>query len=334
MANYAPNSAGLLEPLKKWLDDFKVSEILINKPSEVYIEKESVLNKYNVPELTPRFLNMLFQLIANENSQELNSKKPLLSGSLEDGSRVQLVLPPVAKFHTLSIRRKVIKNFSLKDYAKIGFYKTADKFDINKNSFDILPKKEQDLIMLYREANWPEFINLAIALKKNIVVSGGTSSGKTTFLNACLQNIPLDERIIILEDAREVDIPHENQVQLLASKSEQGIAKVSMQDLVQCCLRLRPDRIIMGELRGKEVMDFISACSTGHEGSITSIHANNPKIAFMRMAQMYKQNNVPSMSDADIMRELNEVVDIVVQLTKTPVGRIVENIYYKYGGLK
>lgn len=112
------------------------------------------------------------------------------------------------------------------------------------------------------------------------------------------------------------------------------MAKVDMQTLVQCCLRLRPDRIIMGEIRGKEILDFVGACSTGHEGSLTSIHANNPRGAFMRMTQMYKQNNVPSMSDADILRELHEVVDIIVQLAKTEQGRQVHSIYYKYGAIK
>ena len=166
------------------------------------------------------------------------------------------------------------------------------------------------------------------------MISGGTSSGKTTFLNACLRHIPIDERILLLEDVREIDTPHPNQVSLLASKGDQGLSKISMQDLVQCCLRLRPDRIIVGEIRGKEVLDFLGACSTGHEGSLTSIHANNPRVALMRMTQLYKQNNVPSMSDQDIMREINEVVDIIVQVGKGTKGRLVQSVYYKYGQLQ
>ncbi len=118
-------------------------------------------------------------------------------------------------------------------------------------------------------------------------------------------------------------------MQLLASKHAQGSAKINMQDLVQCCLRLRPDRIIMGEIRGREILDFISACSTGHEGSLTTIHANSPRIAFMRMTQMYKLNNVPAMSDEDILRELKEVIDIIIQVEKTADGRIAKSIYYK-----
>ena len=106
-----------------------------------------------------------------------------------------------------------------------------------------------------------------------------------------------------------------------------------MQDLVQCCLRLRPDRIIVGEVRGREILDFLSASSTGHEGSFTSIHANNPRIAFMRMTQLYKQNNVPSMSDQDILREINKVVDIIIQVGKGAQGRHIQSVYYKYGQL-
>lgn len=330
-ACYAPNSQGLLAPLMPWLNDDQVSEILVNKPHEVFIEKNGRLECYEVTELSDRLLSMLFQLIANENEQDLSVKNPLLSGSLLDGSRIQLVIPPTAKHYTLSIRRKVVKNYSLKDYHENNYYNSTQSFAINKDSIHTLNDSDQRLLELYQKKDWQTFIKTAIQQRKNIIISGGTSSGKTTFLNACLHEIPINDRIITLEDTREIEIKHPNQVNLLASKGEQGISQVNMQDLVQCCLRLRPDRIIMGEIRGGEIMDFVSACSTGHEGSLTSIHANNPKIAFMRMTQMYKLNNVPSMSDQDIMNELKEVVDIIVQLEKTKEGRKMQSIYYKYG---
>lgn len=334
MGSFAPSSVGLLEPLDPWLQDTKVSEILLNQPGEVYVEKEGKLNRFDVPSLNERAVQMLFQLIANENAQELSAKKPLLSASLQDGSRVQIVLPPTAKTHTLSIRRKVVRNFSLDDYDDLNFYKYAAPFDVNCDHFSQLGDDEKQLVLLYQQKEWDAFIRRAIELKKNVVISGGTSSGKTTYLNACLRHIALDERILLLEDAREIDIPHPNQVSLLASKGDQGLAAVSMQDLVQCCLRLRPDRIIVGEIRGKEVLDFLGACSTGHEGSLTSIHANNPRVALMRMTQLYKQNNVPSMSDQDIMREINEVVDVIIQVGKVPGGRSVQSVYYKYGHIQ
>lgn len=327
-AEYAPDSTGLLAPLKPYLDDVEVSELLVNKPQEIYIEKSGVLSAHKVPELTPRTLKLLFQFIANENEQTLSSAQPLLSASLKDGARVQIVLPPTARYPTLSIRRKVVRHMKLEDYDE-QYFTHAVHASIKPETMNNLAQDEQDLLSLYQACNWPKFIKQAIKLRKNIIISGGTSSGKTTFLNACLQEIPQDDRLIILEDTREIETPHPNQVQLLASKGDQGLAQVNMQDLVQCCLRLRPDRIIMGEIRGAEILDFISACSTGHEGSLTSIHANNPRIAFMRMTQMYKLNQVPSMSDADILRELNEVIDVIVQLHKTSKGRAIHSVYYK-----
>ena len=331
MSLYTPGSTGLLSPINTFLVDPGVSEILINKPQEVWVEKDGTLQSHQIEALNEPHLLRLFQLIANENKQRLSRETPLLSGNLQDGSRVQLCLPPTAKYPALSIRRKVVKNFTLIDYKNQGFYQQAQQADIDNHSVTSLSESDQKLLKLYNEARWDCFIKLAIESKKNIVISGGTSSGKTTFLNACLHHIDHQDRIIILEDTREIEIPHPNQVQLMASKGDQGEAKVNMQDLVQCCLRLRPDRIIMGEIRGQEIMDFISACSTGHEGSLTSIHANNPRIAFMRMTQMYKLNNVPSMSDQDIMRELMEVIDIIIQIAKTPEGRKVQSIYYKHG---
>jgi len=333
MSQYAPGANGLLKPIEKWLDDPQISEILLNRPKEIWIEKEGFLSVHAVPEFTESHIGRLFQLIANENSQKISRENPLLSGSLQDGSRIQLCLPPTAKYHTLSIRRKVVRNFTLEDYKKSQFYSNVQIANINEYTFESLPDSEKQLLLLFQAKDWDTFIKTAITLKKNIVISGGTSSGKTTFLNACLHHISHDDRMIILEDTREIEIPHQNQVQLLASKGEQGEAKVNMQELVQCCLRLRPDRIIMGEIRGAEIMDFVSACSTGHEGSLTSIHANNPRIAFMRMTQLYKLNNVPSMTDNDIMRELKEVVDIIIQIAKTPNGRKIQSIYYKYADI-
>lgn len=331
---YAPHAKGLLAPLTPWLSDARVSEVILNKPKEIYVEKDGLLRRYAVPEFDEFTLNLLFQLVANENNQELTPQKPLLSGSLSDGARIQLVLPPTAGDYTFAIRRKVVRHLTLKDYRKTAYFNQVKPFDVKADTIQSLPQPERELIKLYKMQKWVDFIKHAITCKKNIVISGGTSSGKTTFLNACLNEIDLNERIITLEDTREIEIPHPNQVNLLATKGEQGLAQVSMQGLVQCCLRLRPDRIIMGEIRGAEVLDFINACSTGHEGSLTSVHANNPRIAFMRMTQLYKLNNVPSMSDEDILRELKEVVDVIVQLHKAPKeGRMMQSIYYKHAHL-
>lgn len=328
-ACYSSGAVGLLAPLQDFLDDEQVSEILINKPQEVFIERQGALLRFDIPVLTTQYLRRLFTLIANENKQCLSESSPILSGNLHDGSRVQLVVPAAALHETLSIRKFMLKNLTFDDYASLGFF--AKGQGVNLDSGKLIDKPDEDTLQrLYNTNNWPEFLAQAIRFKKNIIISGGTSSGKTTFLNSCTQHIPLHERLITLEDTFEINVPHPNLVRLKALKQVGDEAHhVSMQDLVQASLRLRPDRIIMGEIRGKEVFDFVSACSTGHSGALATIHANNPKVAFMRMAQLYKLKPIAGMTDSDIYNVLNEVVDIVVQVAKTHEGRRLVEVYYK-----
>jgi type IV secretion system protein VirB11 len=327
---FAPGSDGLLTPLKPWLEDNQVSEILINQPREVFVERLGLMQRFELKQLDNLHLKRLFTLLANENGQILNETSPILSGNLTDGSRVQLVIPPAASNFTLSIRRQSVITKSLEDYTESHFFKAAKPFSLNNNRADLFTENDSTLLQLYKNQHWADFIALAIQAKKTIIISGETSSGKTTFLNACCNQIPAQERIITLEDTYEVNLSHVNKVALLAPKrGEHAKTNLSMQDLVQCSLRLRPERIIMGEIRGREILDFISACATGHEGSMTSIHASNPQIAFMRMTQLYKLNNVPSMRDEDILRELHEVIDIIIQLKKTDQGRVVTWVYFK-----
>lgn len=327
-AQCSPGSTGLLAPLYEFLGDAQVSEVLINRPQEVYIERAGVLERFDMPVLTTSYLRRLFALIANENKQTLSENAPILSGNLQDGSRVQLVIPPASRYETLSIRKFTLKQVRFSEYNEQGFFSLAQGVGLDEST---QTHEERCLRELYDAKNWHEFIREAIIHKKNIIISGGTSSGKTTFLNSCLSEIPLDERLITLEDTYEIDSPHPNQVRLKALKQTGDAApRLSMQDLVQATLRLRPDRIIMGEIRSKEIFDFISACSTGHSGSIATIHANNPKVAFMRMAQLYKLNQVAGMTEADIYAVLHEAIDIVVQLQKTASGRRLVEVYYKH----
>lgn len=321
----------LVEPFRFLMDNPDLSEILVNRPGEVWAENShKQWQRFQVPALDDKYVSDFFRMVSKESKQHFNAQHPLLSANLYDGSRIQCVHPPTAQHFAFAIRRQVAKNFSLDTYRDQHFFRSVKPAALAVDRLEDLPESEMDLLALYAKGDWDAFIRLAIAQRKNIVMSGGTSSGKTTFLNACLREIPHEERIITLEDVREIQIPHDNKVQLVASKGEQGEAKVSIQDLVQCCLRLRPDRIIMGEIRGKEIMDFVNACSTGHEGSITSIHANNPSIAFMRMCQMYKLNNVPSMTNDDILSELKQVIDVIIQLGHDEQGRCATAVYYRH----
>ena len=323
-----PGVSGMLAPLQDFLDDNEVSEILINRPGEAFVERTGRMFRFDLPLLTPKYLHRLFGLMANENGQVLSQAQPLLSGSLPDGSRIQLAIPPVVLHETLSIRKFMVQELSFEDYEQQGFFestKAAGLTDERTHHADDTLRK------LYHEKQWSTFIQQAIVLKKNIVISGATGLGKTTFLNTCVAKIPRHERLIILEDTYEIKVPHQNIVRLKAIKNTtQHQAPIDMQTLVQASLRLRPDRLIMGEIRGKEVFDFVSSCSTGHEGSVVTLHANSPKSAFMRMIQLYKLNNVPSMRDEDIARELHEVIDVVVQLKRVKGRRQLAEVYYKH----
>jgi type IV secretion system protein VirB11 len=173
-------------------------------------------------------------------------------------------------------------------------------------------------------------LSYAIKNKKNIVISGGTSTGKTTFTNAALLEIPHEERLITVEDAREVQLPyHKNRVHLLASKGGQGRANVSTQDLIEACLRLRPDRIIVGELRGAEAFSFLRAINTGHPGSISTLHADTPDMALEQLKLMVMQAGL-GMPPEEIKTYIKAVIDIVVQLKRASGGkRYISEIYYK-----
>jgi type IV secretion system protein VirB11 len=322
---FKPGSSGLLELLSPWLADDTVSEILINQPYQVWIETKGVMSCYKIPDISPLYLKRLFTFIANENGKVIDEACPILSGNLYYDARVQLVIPPASRHYCLSIRKQTKKSCSLDDFNQSDFFNNAKPFSLNVSQVED-HKAQEMLLSLYRTKSWMLFLLKAVEEKKNIIISGATSSGKTSLLNACLTAIPQGERIITLEDTFEISIPHPNKVSLLAQKDKNNY---SMQCLLQCVLRLRPDRILMGEIRGPEVLDFIGACQTGHSGAITTIHANNPKGVITRMTQLYKQNNVPSMRDKDIDAEILDVIDIIVQLERKGDRRHMSYIYYK-----
>ncbi len=322
---YKPGSDGLLSILEPWLNDNEVSEILINKPGEVWVEKAGVMTQYFISDITALYLKRLFTFIANENGKVISEDNPILSGNIYDDMRVQLVMPPAAKDYTLSIRKQTKHKLTLSDLNQQGFYKEVKSCSLIDG--DVMSQtSEKELLSLYQKKLWMAFLEKAIFLKKNIIISGATSSGKTSLLNACLASIPSQERIITLEDTFELSISQLNKVSLLSQNDKVNYA---MQDLLRCILRLRPDRILMGEIRGPEVLDFIASCQTGHSGAMATIHANNPKGVITRMTQLYKQNNLPSMTDSEIKKEILDVIDVIVQLERAGNKRYISAIYYK-----
>lgn len=310
-----------LKPVFPWLDQEGVSELSINKPGEVWIEKGGDMRRVSVPELDSEHLLALGRLIAEWTRQEISAERPILSATLPAGQRVQVVLPPAAQEVCISIRKPSSLAYDLKTYEADGAFEQT----VRQNGSH---HHDPTLAAAYNQGDYGPFIRQAVRRRKNIIIAGGTSTGKTTFLNACLREIPIQERLITIEDAREVVIPHPNRVHLLASRGEQGQARVTPQQLLEASLRLRPDRIILGELRGAEAFSFLRAINTGHPGSIATLHADSPAMAFEQLALMVMQAGV-ALDRPQIMEYVRRIIEVVIQLKRGEGGRrYVSEIYY------
>ena len=314
-----------LKPINIILSKEGIAEISINYPNEAWVEKTGDMFRVDLPGYDLRHLKSLARLIAQATDQKVSEEQPLLSATLPSGYRIQVVFPPACENNTvvMSIRKKSDMAWTLEDYEKMGAFDSTSIGATKDESKIILSK-------LLKAGMIKQFLYKAIFSRKNIIISGGTSTGKTTFTNACLRAIPTVERLISVEDAREIDLSlHPNRVHLLASKGGQGRANVSTQDLIEACLRLRPDRIIVGELRGSEAFSFLRAINTGHPGSISTLHADTPDMALQQLKLMVMQAGL-GMPPEDILNYIRNVVDIVVQLKRGAKGRrYVSEIYYR-----
>jgi type IV secretion system protein VirB11 len=314
-----------LLPLKQILEKDGVSEVSINRPGEVWVEIKGEMLRHEILAFDAEHLKSLARLIAQSTEQRVSEEEPLLSATLPGGYRVQVVFPPACEVGcvVLSIRKQSDLRWDLDDYEKMGAFSNAS---INS----IKDKNDLILIKLLRLGRIKDFLQRSVIYKKNIIISGGTSTGKTTFTNAMIRAIPHSERLITVEDAREIDLnAHPNRVHLLVSKGGQGRAKVETQSLIEACLRLRPDRIIVGELRGAEAFSFLRAINTGHPGSISTLHADTPSMAMEQLKLMVMQAGL-GMSPSEILEYIKNVVDIVVQLKRGEKGvRFVSEIYFK-----
>lgn len=315
-----------LLPIQRIMDREGVSEISINTPKEVWIEIRGDMFREDLPAFDLPHLKSLARLIAQATDQRLSEEEPLLSATLPNGYRVQIVFPPACESDKVvfSIRKPSTIKWTLDDYEEMGMFKSTT-FTETEDKNDVILAK---LLKLNRVK---DFLQRAVLYKKNIIISGGTSTGKTTFGNAMIKSIPSDERLITVEDAREIDlVSHQNKVHLLVSKGSQGRAKVTTQDLIEACLRLRPERIIVGELRGAEAFSFLRAINTGHPGSISTLHADTSKMALEQLKMMVMQAGL-GMSPVEIMSYIDNVIDIVVQLKRGEKGvRYVSEVYFKY----
>lgn len=314
-----------LAPMKQILEADGVNEISINRPGEVWVEKMGDMILENMPALDIDHLKSLGRLVAQATEQRISEEEPLLSATLPNGFRIQIVFPPACEQGTvvMSIRKPSVLKWTLDDYERMGMFEQTSVGETEDKNDIILAK----LLKLNRIK---DFLERAIIYKKNIIISGGTSTGKTTFTNAMIRGIPHEERLLTVEDAREIDLSsHPNHAHLLASKGGQGRANVSTQQLIEACLRLRPERIIVGELRGAEAFSFLRAINTGHPGSISTLHADTPKMATEQLKMMVMQAGL-GMTPSEIYSYIKNVVDIIVQLKRGSKGRrYISEIYFK-----
>jgi len=279
-----------LLPIKSLLDDPKVSEILINGPKEVFVERGGLLYKVENKFTDEESLMSAMRAIAQSVGRVIDKENPRLDARLPNGSRIHVVLPPMAtNGTTVAIRKFSKEELTLKNLIEFGA---------------ISPDAAR-------------FLDICVHLGKNIIVSGGTGSGKTTLLNVLGARIPKTQRLIIIEDAKELQIHAEHVVCFETRKAEGGKThkEVSIRDLVISAMRLRPDRIIVGEVRGEEALDLIQVMNTGHEGNMGTVHANNPKDACTRLETLCLSGETKIPPDA-VRKMIGSAMQVIVQTTR------------------
>lgn len=303
-----------LAPFRQWLDRAEVTEVMVNRPGEVWVEisGQPHMERFDAPDIDDGLLNRLAAQIARISHQGINRENPMLAATLPSGERVQIVGPPATRRHwAIAIRRHLMVNRPLEAY---------DRGPIRAPAYGN-PADEQRAA----RANPVAFLKQAVTERKTILISGGTSSGKTTFLNALLSAVPNEERVILVEDTPEIAVHQPNALGLVAVKGELGEAKVTVNDLLQASLRLRPDRIIVGEIRGAEAVTFLRAINTGHPGSFTTVHANTPQGALEQIALMVMQTGM-ALSRPETIAYASGLIDVVVQLSKAGGERGIADI--------
>ena len=294
-----------LAPLRPWLERESVTEILVNRPGEIWVEDADMggMSRVALPAMDNQLLQRLAEQVARISHQGINREHPLLSATLpaiagQSGARIQLVGPPATRGDwAMAIRRHRLLDLPLDAYDRGPLLPCADA---------PAPDPFAEPIAYLRDA---------IRRRRTILISGGTSTGKTTFLNAMLREIPVHERVVLVEDTPELRLPGANGVGLIAVKGELGEAKVSANDLLQAALRLRPDRIVLGELRGGETVSFLRAINTGHPGSFSTVHANTPRGALEQIALMSMQTGI-GLTRSETLEYAASVIDVVVQLDR------------------
>lgn len=282
-----------LGPVWPLMEDDKVSEILINGPDEIFIEVGGVLKKSEARFETEDDLRAAVNNIAQSVNRRIDDENPRLDARLPDGSRIAAVIPPCSLNGTVvSIRKFTQTQVSFRDYIKLGSLTQQGA----------------------------QFLDVCMFLGKNILVSGGTGSGKTTLLGLLCSRIPKGQRIIVIEDSAELQINYEHIVKFETRMADElGKGEVNIRDLVKSSLRLRPDRIIVGEVRSAEALDLLNAMNTGHKGCLGTVHANTPEDAIVRLEAL-AQGGDSRISEKALRYQVVSGIDMIVQISRCSDG--------------
>jgi type IV secretion system protein VirB11 len=322
--------------LRPLFEDPAVTEIAINGPGLAWAGRQGkrFMEPVTLPELSMSTLTDIADQVAHVSDQTIDVARPLLAASIpaeltgqqDRDFRIQIILPPAVPSNTVSI---TIRKPSVLDL-DLPYYIGSGAFDHVNESLPDSEDTDRQLRVLYQEKNWPEFLACAVRAKKNILISAATNTGKTAFINMLLKLIPLDERIVTLEDAREIRALQKNVVNLLYSRGNQGVSKVTPVDLMEAGLRMSPDRLIAGELRGAEAYIALEMLNSGHDGFMSTIHSKSPEHMWDRLAQMVMRFGSP-MQRGEIIDYARGLIDVVVQMHRYDDGlRGISRIIYEH----
>jgi pilus assembly protein CpaF len=287
-----------LRPIEHLILDPDISEIMVNGPEKIFIEKAGYLQRVPEVKLTPESLIVAVKNIARRLGDDISDEKPILDSRLPDGSRVAAVIPPCSiNGVTLTIRKFNSHKFKMGDLVQAAMLTTE------------LANQLAELV----------------GQRKNILICGGTSSGKTTLLNCMTEFIPDDQRILLIEDTAEIRIEKENVVRFEARREQNGLPAVSIRDLLKATLRHRPDRIILGEIRGGEAFDLLQLLNTGHSGTLSTVHANSAAQGISRFTTCVLQSGV-EIPYLAIKSNIAESLNVIVQIERRPGRRFISEV--------
>lgn len=303
-----------LAPLRPFLEPDDVTEVVVNRPGEVGVEHADGWRWHAAPDLTEPWLRTLAVAAAAYTKQDVDAERPICSTVLPGDERCQIVLPPVVPSGTVSltIRKPSRRRMGLLDFQASGLF--AAVAPVQARGLD---DSDAALSRLRDAGDWIGFFRLAVEGRRNILISGATGSGKTTFAKGLVELIPADERLLTIEDTRELVVPQRNVVHLLYSKEGQGLAKVGPKQLLESALRMRPDRVLLQELRDGTAFFYLRNVNSGHPGSITTVHADSAALAFEQLTLLVRESEGGrDLPREDIRALLHLLVDVVVQMKK------------------